>query len=311
MEYITLKNSDLRVSRLCMGGCPMGGHGWGDVQEGELIAAVHAALDRGINFFDTADVYGLGQSEKTLAKALEGRRDQAVLATKFGVRVGAGGTTYDNSPEWIIEACDRSLQRLGTDYIDVYQIHYRDGKTELTAVVDALEYLRSQGKVRYFGLSNLKSSDIPEFERFTGRFVSVQNEYSLARRDFEADILALSNEMALTPMTWGSLGQGILTGKYGRDVSFGSNDRRSRAIYVNFFGEKLEKNLSIVDAMGPIAAEHGRPLSALAVRFILDRLPESVVLCGAKRPEQILSSAEAMDWRLSDEELAALERISR
>ena len=174
-----------------------------------------------------------------------------------------------------------------------------------------MEYLRSQGKVRYFGLSNLKSSDIPEFERFKGKFVSVQNEYSLARRDFEQDILALSNEMALTPMTWGSLGQGILTGKYGRDVSFGSNDRRSRAIYVNFFGEKLEKNLSIVDAMGPIAAEHGKPLSALAVRFILDRLPESVVLCGAKRPQQILSSAEAMDWHLSGEELAILEKISR
>ena len=98
MEYVTLKNSDLRVSRLCMGGCPMGGHGWGDVQEGELIAAVHAALDRGINFFDTADVYGLGQSEKTLCKALGSRRDQAVIATKFGVRVGPGGTTYDNSP---------------------------------------------------------------------------------------------------------------------------------------------------------------------------------------------------------------------
>ena len=311
MEYVTLKNSDLRVSRLCMGGCPMGGHGWGDVQEGELIAAVHAALDRGINFFDTADVYGLGQSEKTLAKALGSRRDQAVIATKFGVRVGAGGTTYDKSPEWIIEACDRSLQRLGTDYIDIYQIHYRDGKTDLATVVDALEYLRSQGKVRYFGLSNLKAADIPEFAQFKGKFVSVQNEYSLARRDFEQDILALSNEMALTPMTWGSLGQGILTGKYGRDVSFGSNDRRSRAIYVNFFGDKLEKNLDIVDAMKPIAAEHGKPLSALAVRFILDRLPDSVVLCGAKRPEQILSSAEAMDWHLSDEELAILEMVSR
>ena len=117
--------------------------------------------------------------------------------------------------------------------------------------------------------------------------------------------------MELTPMTWGSLGQGILTGKYDRDVSFGANDRRSRAIYVNFFGEKLEKNLNIVEAMRPIAAEHGRPLGALAVRFILDRLPGSVVLCGAKRPEQILGSAEALDWKLSAEELAYLELISR
>ena len=311
MEYVTLKNSDLRVSRLCMGGCPMGGYGWGEVQEHELVDAVHAALDNGINFFDTADTYGLGQSEKTLGKALGGRRDQAVIASKFGVRTGPNGTYYDNTPEWIIEACDKSLQRLGTDHIDLYQIHYRDGKTELSAVVDAMEYLRSQGKIRYFGLSNLKAADIPEFVPFKGKFASVQNHYSLACRDFELDILALSEQMALTPMTWGSLGQGILTGKYGRDVSFGSNDRRSRAIYTNFFGEKLEKNLDIVDAMRPIAAEHGKPLSALAVRFILDRLHDSVVLCGAKRPEQILSSAEAMDWRLSDEELARLEMISR
>lgn len=311
MEYITLKNSDLRVSRLCMGGCPMGGYGWGEVQESELIAAVHAALDRGINFFDTADTYGLGQSEKTLGRALGARRDQAVIATKFGVRAGPGGTVYDNSPEWIIEACDRSLSRLGTDYIDLYQIHYRDGRTELSVVVDTMEYLRSQGKIRYFGLSNLKAADIPEFEGFKGCFVSVQNQYSLACRDHEADIMALAGQMELTPMTWGSLGQGILTGKYGRDVSFGSNDRRSRAVYVNFFGEKLEKNLRIVEAMDPIAAEHGKPLGALAVRFILDRLPGSAVLCGAKRPEQILSSAQALDWRLSDEELVLLDRISR
>ena len=311
MECVTLKNSDLRVSRLCMGGCPMGGYGWGEVQEHELIEAVHAALDRGINFFDTADTYGLGQSEKTLGKALGSRRDQAVIATKFGVRPGPGGTVYDNSPEWIIEACDRSLSRLGTDYIDLYQIHYRDGKTELSTVVDAMEYLRSQGKVRYFGLSNLKATDIPEFERFRGRFVSVQNQYSLACRDHEEDIMALTGQLELTPMTWGSLGQGILTGKYGRDVSFGSNDRRSRAVYVNFFGEKLEKNLRIVEAMGTIAAEYSKPLSALAVRFILDRLPESVVLCGAKRPDQILSSAEAMEWSLSGEELALLDRVSR
>ena len=311
MEYITLKNSDLRVSRLCMGGCPMGGYGWGEVQEHELIEAVHAALDRGVNFFDTADTYGLGQSERTLGKALGSRRDQAVIATKFGVRTGPGGTVYDNTPEWVIEACDQSLRRLGTDHIDLYQIHYRDGKTELSAVVDAMEYLRSQGKVRYFGLSNLTAKDLPELERFKGCFASVQNQYSMACRDFEQDILALSGQMELTPMTWGSLGQGILTGKYGRDVSFGSNDRRSRTIYKNFYGEKLEKNLQIVDAMRPIASEHGKPLSALAVRFILDQLPESVVLCGAKRPEQILSSAEAMDWKLSGEELAHLEMISR
>lgn len=156
MEYITLKHSDLRVSRLCMGGCPMGRHGWGLVQEQELLDAVHTSLDNGINFFDTADTYGLGQSELTLGKALGSRRVEAVIATKFGVRVEKSGTFFDNSAQWIRRACEGSLRRLGTDYIDLYQMHYRDGVTETAEVVDTLEQLRREGKIRYFGLSNLK-----------------------------------------------------------------------------------------------------------------------------------------------------------
>ena len=148
MEYVNLKNSDLRVSRLCMGGCPMGGHGWGIVQEQDLIDAVHTALDQGLNFFDTADTYGLGQSERTLSRALGGRRDQVVIASKFGVRVENHSTFYDNSPQWIRTACENSLRRLNTDYIDLYQIHYRDGHTPLEVVVETLERLRDQGKIR-------------------------------------------------------------------------------------------------------------------------------------------------------------------
>ena len=131
MEYITLNNSDLKVSRLCMGGCPMGGYGWGDVQEQELIDAIHCAVDNGINFFDTADTYGLGQSEKTLAKGLGSKRKDVIIESKFGVRFGKGGTTYDNSPAYIQECLEGTLQRLGTDYIDVYVVHYRDGKTPI------------------------------------------------------------------------------------------------------------------------------------------------------------------------------------
>lgn len=311
MEYITLKNSDLRVSRLCMGGCPMGGHGWGIVQEQELVNAVHAALERGINFFDTADTYGLGQSEKTLGRALGSRRSKAVIATKFGVRVENGTTFYDNSPQWIRTACENSLRRLGTDYIDLYQIHYRDGKTDIHTVLDTLEALRQEGKIRYFGLSNLSREDLWELEGLKGRFVSIQNQYSLACRDHEADILALSRELELNPLTWGSLGQGVLTGKYDRTAAFGSDDRRSRPVYVNFHGEKLLKNLEIVEQMRPIAEAHGKPVSAVAVRFILDYLPESVVLCGVKRPEQILSNAEALGWQLSRQEIELLDAVSR
>ena len=311
MEYITLKNSDLRVSRLCVGGCPMGGHGWGNVQEQELIDAVHAALDRGINFFDNADTYGLGQSEKTLGKALGSRRGEAVIATKFGVRVGSRGTVYDNSPQWIRTACENSLRRLGTDCIDLYQMHYRDGHTPIADVLEVLEDLRREGKIRYFGLSNLTRADFGELEPLKGRFVSLQNEYSLARRDHEEDLLRFSRDFSLSPLTWGSLGQGILTGKYDRNATFGSDDRRSREIYVNFHGEKLLKNLEIVEHMKEIAAVRGKPVSAVAVRFILDHLPDSVVICGVKRPQQLLGNAESLGWALTPDELSLLDRVSR
>ena len=311
MEYITLQNTDLHVSRLCMGGCPMGQYGWGEVQEQELIDAVNAALDHGINFFDTADTYGLGTSERTLGKALGTRRQNAVIATKFGVRVENGVTTYDNSPEWIARACEQSLERLGTDYIDLYQVHYRDGKTPIAEVVGALEQLKAQGKIRWFGLSNVKMSDLPELADCPGSFATVQNQYSLACRDQEQTILAMQETLSVTPLTWGSLGQGILTGKYDKTAAFGSNDRRSRRIYVNFYGKKLEKNLEIVEVLKEIAADRGKPVSAVAVRFILDYLPGSAVLCGAKRPAQILGNAEALDWTLSKEEIERLDAISR
>ena len=160
MEYITLKNSDLTVSRICMGGCPMGQYGWGEVQEKELLDAVSAALDIGINFFDTADTYGLGTSERTLAKALGTKRKNAVIADKFGVRVENGHTFYDNSPEWIRKALEGSLKRLGTDYIDLYQIHYRDGKTPIGEVVEELERLKRKGYIRHYGLSNIHREDL-------------------------------------------------------------------------------------------------------------------------------------------------------
>lgn len=311
MEYITLKNTDLRVSRFCMGGCPMGGYNWGKVQEDEFIGAIHRALDVGVNFFDTADTYGLGQSERTLSKGLGSRRNEVIIETKFGVRVGGGKTVYDNSPEYIEEALDSSLRRLNTDYIDIYLIHYRDGVTPIEDVVGKLTDLREKGKIRYFGLSNITKDGIEELRPYKGLFVNCQDEFSLACRKNENDLRALQTELDLTPMTWGSLGQGILTGKYDRNSVFGNDDRRSLDIYVNFHGEKLEKNLEIVEVMKKIATKYEKPISAVAIRYILDFLPESVVLCGAKRPEQIIQNAEGTDWSLSCEDLNLLNEVSK
>jgi aryl-alcohol dehydrogenase-like predicted oxidoreductase len=293
-----------------MGGCPMGGYGWGDVQETELIDAVHTALEQGITFFDTADTYGLGQSEITLGKALGAHRKDVVVASKFGVRIINGKTVYDNSPAWIREALEASLKRLGTDYIDLYQVHYRDGKTPIGEVIETLEELKGKGLIRAFGLSNLYVKDAAELHGYENKFVSFQNEYSLACRKYEQDIKSLSGDFGMTPLTWGSLGQGVLTGKYDRNTVFGSNDRRSREIYVNFHGDKLLHNLEIVEAMKPIAEKYNKPVSAVAIRFILDYLNDSVVICGAKRPKQVMDNIDGCGWKLQPEDLNKLIAIS-
>lgn len=317
MEYIVIKNSDLKVSRLCMGGCPMGGYGWGNVSDEDTIKAVHTAIDMGITMFDTADTYGLGKSEKLLGAALGQNRKEIVIATKFGVRIQAGKTFYDNSPKWIETAVNNSLKRLKTDYIDLYQIHYRDEKTPISVVVETLEKLKKEGKIRYYGLSNIHKEDIPELEKYIGLFISFQDEYSLACRKNEKDIFQLSQNLQLTPFTWGSLGQGILTGKYKEGCTFGKDDRRSKEIYTNFHGEKFLKNLKIVKVIKEIADEimedSSTPISvsSVAIRFILDYINNSIVLAGMKNSKQVRDNCKAVNWKLSNSQLKRLELISR
>ncbi|MBQ8371392.1 MAG: aldo/keto reductase [Clostridia bacterium] len=312
MQKITLKKTDLTVSALCMGGCPLGGYGWGDVQRTELINAVRTAVDSGINFFDTADTYGLGESERTLAEALGASSKDVIIATKFGVRVENGKTTYDNSREYIFGAVEGSLRRLNRDYIDLYQVHYRDGITPLADVAESLELLKQQGKIRYYGLSNIHEKDAEEIRLLgsSNPFVSFQDEFSLACRKNERDMFVFRDEYSMTPLTWGSLGQGILSGKYDKNCKFEANDRRSRDIYVNFHGDKLLKNLDIVEVLKGIASERQKSVSSVAIRWILDYLTDSVVIVGAKSPKQILQNIEALDWTLTEEQIDKLEKIS-
>jgi len=185
MEYTFLGKSDLKVSRLGFGCCPMGGHGWGKVPKDKLRDAVSAALDIGINFFDTADIYGLGESERLLGAFLKGRRKETVIATKFGVRKDKKGRTfYDSSPEWMNKSLDGSLARLGVECIDLYQVHYIDERTPLEDTVAALEAKRIEGKIKYYGFSNITISDLAGWDAWPGA-VSFQEEYSLAKREKE------------------------------------------------------------------------------------------------------------------------------
>jgi aryl-alcohol dehydrogenase-like predicted oxidoreductase len=292
-----------------MGGCPMGGYNWGQVCDTDSVETIHFAIDEGITIFDTADIYGLGHSEEVLGKTLGDRRKEIVIATKFGVRYSNGKSVYDNSPEYIEKAIIGSLKRLRTDYIDLYQIHYRD-ETSMEIVVNKLLELRKRGLIRFIGLSNIYSGDIEELIPFKNEFVSFQNEYSLATRKNEATIQEINTVLEFTSMTWGSLGQGILTGKYTKDTVFDANDRRSKDIYVNFHGEKLLKNLKIVEVLKEIALDHSKSIPATAIRFILDYLKNSVVLVGIKNLKQLHSNLEAVDWKLSSEDIKQLLIIS-
>lgn len=314
MEYLKLANTDIMVSRFCMGGCPMGGYGWGETDEQDFIEAIHLALENGVNFFDTANTYGLGQGEVTLGKGIKGHRQEVVIQSKFGVRVmkdmDGMKTVYDNSAGYIRDAIEGTLKRLNTDYIDIYTIHYRDSSTPLEEVVGTLKSLQKEGKIRYFGLSNVQCDAFPELLPFRGEFVTNQEEFSLACREHESDLKWVAGRINTTPMTWGSLGQGILTGKYDRNVRFGPSDRRSRDVYVNFHGKKLEKNLKIVDKMRPIAERHGKSIPSCAIRFILDYLPDSVVIAGVKNPDQLRSNLDAFGWGMDESEVEALDEIS-
>jgi aryl-alcohol dehydrogenase-like predicted oxidoreductase len=311
MEYINLGKSDLKVSRLGFGCCPMGGHAWGKVSEGEFRDAVLAALDAKINFFDTADIYGFGRSEELLGKFLKLRRREAVIATKFGLRAdGEGKIFYDNSPVWIEEALDASLSRLGVSHIDLYQVHYLDGKTPITDVIEILEKKRKEGKIRYYGLSNISLENIADFAP-PEALVSFQAEYSLAERGKEKEIDLLIAEKSLSFISWGSLGQGVLTGKYGSDTTFGPEDRRSRAVYVNFHGEKLARNVDMVENTRIRFNGSGKTLPQIAVRWILDRFENSVALVGIKRPSQLLDNIGALGWQMMREDMAYLDSISR
>ena len=310
MELIKLGNSDLEVSRLGFGCCPMGCHGWGKVSEHEFRVAVLAALDAGINFFDTADVYGLGRSEELLGNFLKFRRKEVVIATKFGVRMSKEGKTfYDNSSAWIEKALDSSLSRLRVDHIDLYQVHHLDGKTPIDNIVRVLEKKRKEGKILFYGLSNISLKDIcylvvPE------AMVSFQREYSLANRDKEKEIEELVVKKRLSFLSWGSLGQGVLTGKYGVDTVFCSDDRRSRSTYVNFKGENLKRNVNMVEKIKTQFKDKNKTVSQIAIRWILDKFENSVALVGIKSPKQLFDNIGALDWNLEREEMTYLDSIS-
>ena len=309
MDYYKLKNEAMELSALGFGCGPMGLYDYGDVSESELIQAVHIALEGGVTLFDTADIYGLGTSERILGKALGAKRSQAKIASKFGVRKDSQGNTfYDNSPEWMEKALEASLKRLNTDYLDLYQVHYDDKKIPLEALFETLEKKCDEGKILSYGVSNIHELTMP----LPPNLVSFSMEYSLCSRQHEFIIRSLISEHNLNFFSWGSLGEGILSGIYSKDTVFLDTDRRSRPAYKNFHGDKFLHNLEIVKIMKSISEESGKSLPQIAIRWILDSLKfNTSVLLGVKRPANIESALGAFGWQLTEGQLQRLNSASK
>lgn len=301
MQYRELAGTGLQVSEIGFGGWAMGKLFWGDdVVDEDSIAAVHRALDLGINFFDTAAVYGAGHSERVLAQALGSRRGEVIVATKCGRRRRADGTLYnDSSPAGLAEECEQSLRNLQTDYIDLYQVHWPDEQTPFEDTMAALLELRQQGKVRHLGVSNFT---VPMLQRTlaAGPLASVQPPYSLLRRGIEEGLLPFCREHNLAVLCYSPMQRGLLTGKYRPGASFPETDTRSRDPL--FQGETLARVCAAVAAMGSFAAARGKTPGQLAIAWVLSQPGVTVALCGAKRPGHIEESAGAAGWRLSPEE---------
>jgi aryl-alcohol dehydrogenase-like predicted oxidoreductase len=273
----------------------------------QTAAVVDAALDAGINFFDTADVYGGGQSEEFIGRALGSRRNAVVIATKFGNRMEGQGSGA--SAAYVRQACEASLRRLGTDYIDLYQLHRPDPQVPIAETLGALDELVRAGKVREIGCSNFSAEQIREAEAAHAngaRFVSVQNEYSLLKRDVERDVLPECERAGLTFLPYFPLASGLLTGKYRRGEPAPSGSRLAGGGRAN---QLSDQNLAIVEELIRFAEAHGHTILELAFSWLLARPVVASVIAGATKPEQVHANTGAAQWRLTADELGEIDRI--
>jgi aryl-alcohol dehydrogenase-like predicted oxidoreductase len=270
---------------------------------------VDAALDAGVNFFDTADIYGATKSEEFLGRALVGRRQQAIVATKFGMAVD--DQRKGARPEYVRRAAEDSLKRLGTDYIDLYQLHQPDPQVPIADTIGALHELVKAGKVKEIGCSNFSAEQLDEAARATrpgaARFVSVQNEYSLLHRDPERSVLPACERLGLAFLPYFPLASGLLTGKYEAGKGAPKDSRLSLSWTSRF---TTDKNVRIAEALKAFAASRGHTLLELAMSWLPLRSQVASVIAGATSPEQVRANAAAVSWQLTREELAEIDRLA-
>lgn len=318
MEYRYLGRSGLRVSALTMGTMTFGGVGWskmvGSTDVAEARHQIDMCLDAGITLYDTANAYSAGRSEEILGEALGSRRDEVLIATKVRMRMGDGPNDQGLSRYSVIRECEASLRRLGTDYIDLYQVHEWDGRTPLDETLRALDDLVRSGKVRYIGVSNyaawqlMKAMGVSERDGLA-RFVSEQIHYSLQARDAEYELLPAAQDQGLGVLVWSPLAGGLLTGKYRRDEAPPEGTRRF-AGWTEPPVEDEDKLYRIIDTVTEVAAAHGVSPAQVALAWLLQRPAVTSVIIGARTRQQLADNLAAADLELAQDEIAALDAAS-
>jgi aryl-alcohol dehydrogenase-like predicted oxidoreductase len=305
MMQTPLGRSGLVVSRMGLG-CMGMSEFYGAGDEGESIRTVHRALEMGINFLDTADVYGLGRNEELVGKAIRDRRERAVLATKFGNVRGTDGSWLgvDGRPEYVRSCCEASLRRLGVDVIDLYYQHRVDPATPIEETVGAMAELVRQGKVRYLGLSEAAPATIRRANA-VHPIAALQSEYSLWTREPEAETIPACRELGIGFVAYSPLGRGIFGGTIHRAEDIAEGDYRRNS--PRFMGENLAHNVALVKRLEEIAADKGSRPSRVALAWLLSRGQDIVPIPGTKRVDRLTENAGALDVVLTAEEIDRIE----
>lgn len=297
-------NNGNKISRLIFGCEQLGGHNWGNYDVNDIINSINEALEKGLNTFDTSDVYGKGISEKLLGKVLNKRRKNAKIITKFGICFDKNGRRYENShPDYISKAIIKSLKRLKTDYIDFYQLHSWDRSTKIDDIIYELEKLKEKGIILSYGQSNLPENDIIKYQ---SKFHYSSYEFSLIKLQKKPFLInKLKNHKILT---YGGLGQGILSGKYDDKSIFSDNDRRSSNKYFNFHGKTLMNNLKIVFKLKNLSLKYNKTPSQLALKYIFQQSPYFSIIVGIKNIKQLNLNLDVLnDWEINEEDILTLE----
>jgi aryl-alcohol dehydrogenase-like predicted oxidoreductase len=315
MPYRDLGSTGVKVSPLCLGAMMFGA--WGNTDHEDSVRIIHRALDEGINFIDTADVYSRGESEEIVGKALAGgRRDSVVLATKVHGTMGDDPNEFGNSRRWIMREVENSLRRLGTDWIDLYQIHRPEPDTDIDETLGALSDLIAAGKVRYVGSSTFQAHMIVEAQwtaqrRGRERFVCEQPPYSLLTRGVEADVLPVCREYGMGVIPWSPLAGGWLSGRYRKDGESPGTSRRAQMLPQRYDMSlpANQRKLEAADALAKLADEAGISLIEMALAFVINHPAVTAAIIGPRTMEQLESQLPAAERGLSSDVLDRIDEI--